>query len=37
LEAFDSQLQPDPSTGRSAVLRGTTIERAARPFEVLFL
>jgi LmbE family N-acetylglucosaminyl deacetylase len=37
LEAFDSQLQPDPSTGRSAVLRGTTIERAARPFEVMFL
>jgi LmbE family N-acetylglucosaminyl deacetylase len=36
VQAFESQLQPDPSTGRAAVLRGSTIERAARPFEVLF-
>jgi len=37
LQAFDSQLRFDPSTGREAVLRGSTIERAARPFEVFFL
>lgn len=36
LQCFTSQLHPDPSTGADAVLRGTTIERAARPFEVLF-
>ncbi len=36
LQAFTSQLQPDRSTGREAVLRGTTVARAARPFEVLF-
>lgn len=36
LQAFGSQLQPDPSTGRGAVLRSTSIERAARPFEVVF-
>jgi LmbE family N-acetylglucosaminyl deacetylase len=36
LQAFDSQLRFDASTGRQAVLRGSTIERAARPFEVFF-
>lgn len=35
--AFQSQLQPDLTTGRSAVLRASTLERAARPFEVFFL
>jgi LmbE family N-acetylglucosaminyl deacetylase len=35
--AFQSQLQPDSSTGRPAVLRASTMERAARPFEVFFL
>jgi LmbE family N-acetylglucosaminyl deacetylase len=34
--AFRSQLVPDPSTGAGPILRGTTVERARRPFEVLF-
>jgi len=36
LQAFDSQLRFDASTGRQAILRGSTIDRAARPFEVFF-
>jgi LmbE family N-acetylglucosaminyl deacetylase len=36
LRAFASQLEPDASTGRPAILRSTTLERAARPFEVFF-
>lgn len=35
VQAFASQLQPDPSTGRPPILRATTVERSARPFEVL--
>ncbi len=37
VQAFASQLQPDASTGRGPILRATTVERAARPFEVVFL
>lgn len=37
VEAFTSQLRRDASTGADAVLRATTVERAARPFEVFFL
>jgi LmbE family N-acetylglucosaminyl deacetylase len=36
LRAFASQLEPDASTGRPAILRATTLARAARPFEVFF-
>jgi len=36
LRAFASQLEPDASTGRTPILRATTLERAARPFEVFF-
>ncbi|MDM0019346.1 PIG-L deacetylase family protein [Variovorax saccharolyticus] len=36
VQAFASQLEADASTGRAAVLRPTTVERAARPFEVVF-
>ena len=36
VQAFESQLLPDPSTGADAILRQTTVARAARPFEVLF-
>jgi LmbE family N-acetylglucosaminyl deacetylase len=36
VQAFQSQLQPDLSTGRGPVLRGSTVQRAARPFEVFF-
>lgn len=35
--AFTSQLAPDPSTGAGPVLRTTTVDRAARSFEVFFL
>lgn len=35
--AFISQLAPDPSTGAGPVLRTTTVDRAARSFEVFFL
>ncbi len=37
LQSFRSQLSPDPSTGHGAVLRGSTVMRCARPFEVYFL
>ena len=37
LRAFASQLQPDPSTNEPAVLRPSIVQRAARPFEVVFL
>jgi LmbE family N-acetylglucosaminyl deacetylase len=33
---FRSQLLPDASTGAGPILRSTTIERAQRPFEVMF-
>lgn len=36
VQAFASQLEPDASTGCSPILRATTVERAARPFEVVF-
>ncbi len=36
VQAFRSQLEPDQSTGRPPVLRASTVERALRPFEVLF-
>jgi hypothetical protein len=37
VQAFTSQLQRDTSTGSGPVLRATTVERAARPYEVVFL
>ncbi|SIP95602.1 PIG-L deacetylase family protein [Pseudacidovorax sp. RU35E] len=37
IDAFASQLAPDPSTGAEPVLRATTVARAARPFETFFL
>jgi LmbE family N-acetylglucosaminyl deacetylase len=36
LQAFTSQLGDDPSTGAGPILRSTTVERASRPFEVVF-
>lgn len=36
VQAFHSQLRPDLSTGASAILRSTTVARAARPFEIYF-
>ncbi|RYZ12076.1 MAG: PIG-L family deacetylase [Comamonadaceae bacterium] len=36
VEAFTSQLMPDVSTGAGPILRDTTVQRAARPFEVVF-
>ena len=37
VNAFTSQLRRDASTGSGPVLRATTVQRAARPFEVIFL
>jgi LmbE family N-acetylglucosaminyl deacetylase len=37
VRAFTSQLQPDASTGKGPILRASTVERTARPFEVMFL
>ena len=37
VKAFTSQLRRDTSTGSGPVLRATTVQRAARPFEVVFL
>jgi LmbE family N-acetylglucosaminyl deacetylase len=37
VKAFTSQLRRDASTGSGPVLRATTVQRAARPFEVVFL
>ena len=37
VQAFASQLRRDASTGAGPVLRATTVQRAARPFEVVFL
>jgi len=37
VKAFTSQLESDASTGSGPVLRATTVERAARPYEVVFL
>ncbi|MDL9997417.1 PIG-L deacetylase family protein [Variovorax sp. J22P240] len=36
VQCFKSQLEPDASTGAAPILRSTTVERAARPFEVMF-
>jgi len=36
VSCFKSQLEPDESTGAGPILRSTTVERAARPFEVMF-
>ena len=36
VQCFTSQLQADPSTGAGPILRGSTVARAARPFEVVF-
>ncbi|HUD33130.1 MAG TPA: PIG-L family deacetylase [Variovorax sp.] len=36
VDAFRSQLLPDESTGAGPILRSTTVERARRPFEVVF-
>lgn len=36
VQAFTSQLSPDRSTGAGPILRGTTVARAWRPFEVVF-
>ena len=36
VQAFASQLFSDPSTGARPILRSTTVERASRPFEVVF-
>lgn len=36
VDAFRSQLLPDTSTGAGPILRSTTVERARRPFEVVF-
>lgn len=37
VQAFTSQLRRDTSTGVGPVLRASTVERAARPYEVVFL
>ena len=37
VRVFTSQLRRDASTGSGPVLRATTVQRAARPFEVIFL
>lgn len=37
LEAFQTQWQPDPSTGAAPILDAATRQRAARPFELLFV
>ena len=37
VRAFTSQLRRDASTGSGPVLRATTVARAARPYEVVFL
>ncbi|MDM0109532.1 PIG-L deacetylase family protein [Variovorax sp. J22R24] len=36
VQCFKSQLEPDASTGAGPILRSTTVERADRPFEVMF-
>jgi LmbE family N-acetylglucosaminyl deacetylase len=36
VDAFRSQRLPDESTGAGPILRPTTVERARRPFEVVF-
>lgn len=36
VQCFTSQLRTDASTGSGPILRATTVERAARPFEVMF-
>ncbi|MDM0073806.1 PIG-L deacetylase family protein [Variovorax sp. J2P1-59] len=36
VQCFKSQLEPDASTGAGPILRATTVERAARSFEVMF-
>ena len=36
IQAYESQLLPDESTGAQPVLDAVMLQRAARPFEVLF-
>lgn len=36
VQEFTSQLEPDASTGAGPILRTTTVDRASRPFEVVF-
>lgn len=36
VQAFDSQLRPDATTGAGPILRATTVARASRPYEVMF-
>ncbi|MET0541755.1 MAG: PIG-L family deacetylase, partial [Variovorax sp.] len=36
VQAFESQLEMDASTGAGPILRASTVARVARPFEVLF-
>ena len=36
MQAYESQLLPDASTGAQPVLDAVMLQRAARPFEVLF-
>ena len=36
VQEFGSQLESDPSTGAGPILRSTTVERAHRPFELVF-
>lgn len=36
VQVFRSQLAPDPSTGAGPILRDSTVERAARDFEMVF-
>lgn len=36
VQCFRSQLMPDASTGHGPILRQTTVQRASRPFEVMF-
>lgn len=36
VQAFESQLRADPSTGAGPILRDTTVARASRPYEVMF-
>ncbi|MGI4778541.1 MAG: PIG-L deacetylase family protein [Janthinobacterium lividum] len=36
VQEFESQLESDPSTGAGPILRSTTVQRAHRPFELVF-
>ena len=37
VQCFHSQLVPDASTGQAPILRPTTVQRANRPFELMFI